>query len=454
VDSCRSCGRPLAARANRPGRASEYCSAACRQRAYRSRHTPAGDAVQELIADIGRRVQGLAPQLPGAFYSEVTALSSSVGRLRRIARVACDAAQSEPEVVTHTAVTEPAPDPRAAGEAAGTVAAVRTGGEGAFAGLVEPYRRELQVHCYRMVGSYDDSEDLVQETFLHAWRRRDSFEGRSTFRGWLYRIATNACLDFLRRNNRRPQRYEPLPGMDHGGGEPPARIAWLQPYPDHLLADVPSPDAEPAETAVSRETIELVFLAAIQHLPPRQRAVLILRDVLGWPAADAAALLEMSVASANSALQRARPTLRQHLPERRLDWAPSARPSRAEREILDRYMDAAVREDTAAMAEMLSADVRLTMPPNPYWFTSREAILNFVRPVFDATSPMYLGQWRHLPTRANGQPAVAAYIRRTGTAVYRPQVLDVLRIEDGLIVEITSFEPHLFTAFGLPLTLR
>jgi RNA polymerase sigma-70 factor (ECF subfamily) len=454
-DVCRTCGRPLPRQSGRRGRASAYCSGACRQKAYRSRRGPAGgEAVRDLIADIERRVQGLAPQVPDAFYSDVTALSTSVGRLRRIARVAYDAAQVSVRPEVPREVVTPAPVTESTGEDAAATEAVRSGDEWTFAGLVEPHRRELQVHCYRMVGSYDDSEDLVQETFLRAWRGRDGFEGRATLRAWLYRIATNTCLDFLRRNDRRPQRYEVLPGFAHGSGEPPAKLTWLQPYPDQLLEEVASGETQPDAAAVSRETIELVFLVAIQHLPARQRAVLILRDVLDWPAADTAELLDMSVASVNSALQRARPALRRHLPERRTEWSRPAQPSAAEREILQRYMAAAENMDTAAMAGMLSADVRLTMPPNPFWFIGREAIMDFVRPTVDPTSPGFFGRWRHLPTRANHQPAVGGYVQRPGTAVYRAQVLDVLRIEDGLIAEITSFEPHLFAAFGLPLTLR
>ncbi|MCP2256472.1 RNA polymerase sigma-70 factor, ECF subfamily [Streptoalloteichus tenebrarius] len=483
----------------RRGRAAVYCSAACRQKAYRSRQTPSTDeAVYRLIADIERRVRLLVPRMPLKFYAEVTELSSSVGRLRRIARIARDAAQATagprdvtdivtPQNVTAGSVTNSRPasgavaadnatpdrvteddvtetgvtgagtgddDSRADVTRDDTVAeTLRSGDEWVFAGLVEPFRRELQVHCYRMVGSYDDSEDLVQETFLRAWRARDGFEGRSGFRAWLYRIATNACLDFLRRNSRRPQPYEPVPGADADGVTPPSRVTWLQPYPDELLVDVASDDVRPDEAAVSRETMELVFLAAIQHLPPRQRAVLVLRDVLGWSAADTAQLLEMSVASVNSALQRARPTLRRHLPERRADWTAAARPTEEEREILQRYMTAADQADADAVAELLSEDVVLTMPPNRLWFAGREAMMSFIRPSVDPSSPHYLGRWKHLPTSANRQPATAGYLQRPGTTVYRAQVLDVLRIEGGRIVEITSFEPHLFRAFGLPLTL-
>jgi RNA polymerase sigma-70 factor (ECF subfamily) len=221
-----------------------------------------------------------------------------------------------------------------------------------------------------------------------------------------------------------------------------------------LLDELAATDAGPDATVISRETMELVFLAAIQHLPPRQRAVLIARDVLEWPAAETAKLLDLSVASVNSALQRARPALRAQLPGQRGDWAATKASTHVERQILDRYMAAAASADMDAMAAMLSEDARLTMPPNPMWFQGRDAILAGVGAVFDTASPRYFGRWRHLPTSANRQPAAAGYVQRPGTEVYRAQVLDVLRIESGKVAEITSFEPHLFPAFGLPLTLR
>ncbi|MFD4560680.1 sigma-70 family RNA polymerase sigma factor [Streptomyces sp. NPDC058469] len=434
-ESCPSCGKPLTARAGRTGRRSVYCSAACRQKAYRERQGSVGIGVDGLIKEIGRQVEELVPQPPSVFYSGVTELSSSVARLRRIARTARETAQEQAsESVTQEPVTElrfPAD-------------------EGDFAALVESHRREIQVHCYRMTGSYDDAEDLVQETFLRAWRARDTFEGRAGARTWLYRIATNACLDFQRRTARRPKRYEPLPGMNHGGGEPPARITWLQPYPDDEL---PSAEEQPEAAAVSRETLELVFLAAVQHLPPRQRAVLVLRDVLGLTAVETGEALDMTVASVNSALQRARPTLRDRLPGRRADWTTDG-PTEHQRTLVKRYMAAAERLDLSEVAALLSEDVTLTMPPNPFWFTGRDALLEFLSVSLDANSPMFLGHWRHLPARANGQLAAGGYVRRPGTTVYRAQVLDVLRFDaDDRIVEITSFEPHLFPAFGLPLRL-
>jgi RNA polymerase sigma-70 factor (ECF subfamily) len=428
---CRICGKPLAKTAGRPGRTSLYCSPACRQKAYRERSTPADDPVPELIADIERKVKALVPELPVEFYTEVDTLSGSVNRLRRIAKDAYSAAIAAPaENVTADSVTE-----------------------SRFAALVEPHRRELQVHCYRMLASYDDAEDLVQETFLRAWRRKDSFEGKATFRAWLYRIATNACLDFLRKHNRTPSTYPQLPGFEHGAAQPPARIPWLQAYPDEMLPEPTDPEPSPEAESVGRETMELVFLAAIQHLPPRQRAVLIMRDVLGWPASDTARQLDMTVASVNSALQRARPALRERLPADRLDWTRPAVTSDEERDVLAKYMAAAADLDLDLMADLLSAEAKLTMPPNPLWFIGRDAILNFIRPTFDPESPGFFGRWRHLPTRANGQPALAGYVQRPGTGVYRAQMVDVLRVEHGKIVEITTFEPHVLPAFGLPLKL-
>ncbi|WP_407564949.1 RNA polymerase subunit sigma-70 [Streptomyces sp. 184] len=469
-DTCAACGRPLPPRAGRRGRTSVYCSAACRQRAYRERSAPgAVGSVRELISDVAERAGRLTPQPPGTFYAEVTELSSSVGRLRRIARTARDAAEGgtqartdgtqenvsqenvSPENVTPPPVTNPPPDTSGAPEAPD---------DADFAGLMETYRRELQVHCYRMTGSYDESEDLVQETFLKAWRRRETYEGRAAVRAWLYRIATNTCLDHLRRHSRTPARYERLPGMTHGDAEPPVRVTWLQPYPDELLADVPAADAGPEALAVARETVDLVFVTALQHLPPRQRAVLVLRDVVGLPAAQTAGLLDLSTAAVNSALQRARPALRAHLPAgKRAEWAPPTPPTSAELAVVERYREAAERLDMAAMAAVLTEDAKLTMPPNPFWFVGRQTIADFVAQSLDPALPAFFGDWRHVPTRANGRPAVAGYVRRPGTTVYRAQTLEVLRVTGGTaraggrIAEITTFEPHLLPAFGLPMTL-
>jgi RNA polymerase sigma-70 factor (ECF subfamily) len=331
----------------------------------------------------------------------------------------------------------------AIGNAEATVAAVQAGDESTFGELLEPHRRELQVHCYRMLGSLDDSEDLVQETFLRAWRHRRTFEGRSSFRAWLYRIATNACLDA---RERRPN----VAGQE--GAQPLAEVPWLQPYPDRLLDGIAASDDEPEEELVEKETIELAFIAAIQLLPPRQRAVLISRDVLGWSAAESAALLGTTVASVNSALQRARATMKQHLPRHRLDWAPSDT-SREERALLQRYVEAADAGDPAALIAVLWEDAFCAMPPSPQWWLGRENIVGaWVKGGFGDDS---WGRLRCVVTDgANRQPAIACYVKRAGDTEYRPLVLDVLRIKDHAVKEIAVFplEP-LLEALGLPRTL-
>jgi RNA polymerase sigma-70 factor, ECF subfamily len=328
---------------------------------------------------------------------------------------------------------------------AAIAATVRSGDEATFGELVEPHRRELQVHCYRMLGSLEDSEDLVQETFLRAWRNRRTFEGRSSFRAWLYRIATNACLDAL---DRRPR-----VATAQQGAQPLAEVPWLQPYPDGLLEGIPAHDDEPEAEVVAKETIELAFIAAIQLLPPRQRAVLISRDVLGWSAAECATLLGASVASVNSALQRARATMKRHLPQRRLDWAPP-QPSHEQRALLQRYIEAADAGDPAAMIELLREDAFCAMPPSPQWWVGAENILEaWVKGGFGDDS------WGHLRCLVTGgvnrQPAVACYVKRAGDTEYRPLALDVLRIEDEAVAEITVFplEPRILEALDLPQTI-
>jgi RNA polymerase sigma-70 factor, ECF subfamily len=342
------------------------------------------------------------------------------------------------------------------------LAAVRTGDQAAFAALAERYRRQLHVHCYRMLGSFEDAEDLVQETMLRAWRSRASFQGRSLFRTWLYRIATNACLNALQRSPRRilvadvPPRdpgAELLVGERPDLGAPPAELPWLQPYPDQLLDQVAPSDAEPDAVVVARETIELAYLAAIQYLPPRQRAILILRDALGWSAKDTAGLLETSVASVNSALQRARSTMRARLPTRRLDWAQATRPTDDERSVLRRFMDAHDRADVAAFAALLREDARQAMPPHPLWYDGREAMVTLFARYIHPTSPNYPGRLRFVATAANRQPAVAVYLRRESDDRHRLLGLNVLEIEQGQISAITSFGVELLGAFGLPQTL-
>ncbi len=326
--------------------------------------------------------------------------------------------------------------------------------ESTFATLAERHRGEVQLHCYRMLGSYEDSEDLIQETFLRAWRNRSSvsFDGpSSSFRAWLYRIATNACLDVLRGRPRRVLPPEVAAAADpHPDPGPPADLPWLQPYPDRLLESVARPQDEPHTAVVTRETIELAFVAAIQHLPPRQRAVLILRDVLGWSAKETASLIDASVAAVNSALQRARATLQDRLPKDRTEWTPSTALSADQRELLRRYVEAHERADADALAALLREDAQLLMPPHPTWYAGRDAIVIATQKGFDPA----FGSLRTVLIGANTQPAVAHYLRGPDESVHRPLGFDLLRIEGGLIAEIASFVyPELFPAFGLPATL-
>jgi len=322
----------------------------------------------------------------------------------------------------------------AAGSAGELAEAAAAGDEAAFAELTGPLRRELHVHCYRMLASFDDAEDAVQETFLRAWRGRSGLaEGQH--RAWLYRIATNVCLDALRARNRQAR-------VIGSAADRP----WLQPYPDPLLDQV---QAGPEQAAVGRETIELAFLSALQVLPPRQRAALLIRDVLGWPASDAAALLDTSVAAANSALQRARAIMREHLPPERSDWRARP-PSAAERELLEQFIAAHERLDGPAIARIAATDIRITMPPYPTRYDGIDALA----PLLDrAFGPGREGDWRLLPTALNRMPAAASYLRRPGEPQFRPFKLDVLRIEGALIAEITTFGPTPFPALGLPAVL-
>jgi RNA polymerase sigma-70 factor (ECF subfamily) len=309
--------------------------------------------------------------------------------------------------------------------------AALAGGEPAFAALTERHRRELHVHCYRMLASFDDAEDAVQETLLRAWRGRDGFDRSSNLRAWLYRIATNVCLDMLRRSSRRAAAMHSF-----------AEVPWLQPYPDRLLDEVAPSDDQPDAVAVERETIELAFLAAMQVLPPMQRAAFIVRDVLGWPASDTASLLETSVAAANSALQRARVTMKARLPARRAEWSAGEAGPR-ERALLERFIDAHERCDAAAAVAISAQDIRITMPPNPFCFEG----LAEIAPLMERA--LGEGEWRLVPARANRMPAAASYLRRPGDSEFRAFKLDVLRVEDRAIAEITTFGAALFPAFGL-----
>jgi RNA polymerase sigma-70 factor (TIGR02960 family) len=307
--------------------------------------------------------------------------------------------------------------------------------EPAFEALAQRHRRELHVHCYRMLASFEEAEDAVQEVFLRAWRGRDTLEDDSMLRAWLYRIATNVCIDMIRSRSRRVAELRSF-----------AEVPWLQPYPDRLLDEVAPAADQPDSVVIERETIELAFLAAMQVLPPRQRAALILRDVLGRPAVETAALLDTSVAAANSALQRARSTMQEHLPSHRVDWA-AREPSADELVLLEQFIDAHERCDAAAAVAIASQDLRITMPPQPLCFDGLDVIAPSLETAFGVERD---GDWRLLPTRANRMPAAASYLLRPGDTEFRAFKLDVLRIEDGAIAEITTFGSSLFEAFGLP----
>jgi RNA polymerase sigma-70 factor (TIGR02960 family) len=305
-------------------------------------------------------------------------------------------------------------------------------GEAEFSALVEPHRRELHVHSYRMLGSFEDAEDAVQETFLRAWRHRETYAGRTTFRAWLYKIATSACLDLLAK--RRP---EPATG-----GE----VLWLQPYPDALLDELPAADADgPESRAVARETIELGYVVAVQHLAPRPRAALILRDVLGWPAKDVAELLGDSVNSVNSALQRARAGMREHLPAERQEWT-GGEDDADNRELVRRFTDASVATDVATIATLLRDDVRFAMPPSQGLVVGRDAVLaDWAADGYEEMTGL-----RSLPTSVNRQPAIAYYLWRRKEAAYLPLTIDVLRLSGGQVTEVTIFDASRFASLGLP----
>jgi RNA polymerase sigma-70 factor (ECF subfamily) len=306
-----------------------------------------------------------------------------------------------------------------------------------FIRLTDRFRNELLAHCYRMVGSTEEAEDLVQETYLRAWRSYDGFEGRSSVRTWLYRIATNVCLTAIERRDRRP-----LPSGLGAPGVPlvaaPA-APWLQTFPDLLLA---REQEDPAAVAVSRAGIRLALVAALQYLSARQRAVLILRDVLGWPAAEVADLLGTTTTAVNSGLRRARAQLRQALPPED-DLAEPAEPD--QRVLLDRFAAAFENADVSALAALLREDVALEMPPTPTWITGRQAVVRF----FASQLRDGPGRFRVVPVRANGQAAFATY-RRDRDEAYQAHAVTVPTVATGGIVRIVTFlSPGLFTSFGL-----
>jgi RNA polymerase sigma-70 factor (ECF subfamily) len=324
----------------------------------------------------------------------------------------------------------------------------RSGDESAFRELVEPYRRELQLHCYRILGSLQDAEDVVQETLLAAWRGLGAFEERASLRAWLYRIATNRCLNALRDRKRRPRE---LPAMV--APPTPTRMAeptWLDPYPDVLLEGVADTAPGPESRYEIRESVGLAFAAALQHLPPRQRAALVLREVLGFRTSEVADILETTEASVKGALQRARATLDEGMPAGDRERAPLPGSAR-ERELVGRFTTAVEQGDTGGLIALLTQDAWLTMPPQPYEYQGPAAIAGFI---VHERGERLGANLRLVPTHANGQPAFGCYLPDPPAAVTRAYGLMVLTLEADRISAITWFgERSLLPRFGLPGTL-
>jgi RNA polymerase sigma-70 factor (TIGR02960 family) len=326
-----------------------------------------------------------------------------------------------------------------------TISRARQGDEEAFRELTDPYRRELQIHCYRILGSLQDAEDLLQETLLAAWRGLDQFQGRSSLRSWLYRIATNRCLNALRDSARDPLVARPdLP--------PPTRMTeplWLEPYPDAMLDGIPDQAPGPEARYEVKESIALAFVAGLQHLPPRQRAVLVLRDVLGFGAAEVADMLDASDASVNSALQRARATLDARVPAAR-ERAPLPRSDR-ERKLLGRFAEAFESGDIDAIVALLTDDAVLTMPPDPGEYVGRAAIKAFLANRYATHTGRRV---RLVATRANAQPAFGHYIEDGHSSICRSFGVLVLTLEGDRISRLTRFgDTGVLRQMGLPRTL-
>jgi RNA polymerase sigma-70 factor (ECF subfamily) len=328
-----------------------------------------------------------------------------------------------------------------------TLARARAGDEDAFRELTDPYRRELQLHIYRIVGSPHDAEDLLQETLLSAWRGVEQFEGRASVRAWLYRIATNRSLDALRASRRRPedlQRMTEMPEPTRHG-----ESIWLEPYPDVLLEGVADQAPGPEARYETKETIALAFIVGLQHLPPQQRAVLVLRDVLGFRAGEVAEMLETTQPSVNSLLRRARAAFESRLPATGRERAPLPN-SKLERDIVGRFADAIETGDVDAVVALLTEDAWLTMPPEPYEYQGRGAIGAFLR-----DRALRRGAPLLVPTRANTQPAFGVYFPSPQTEIARPYALLVLTLEGEQLSAITWFGgSSVFPHFGLPRILR
>jgi RNA polymerase sigma-70 factor (TIGR02960 family) len=316
--------------------------------------------------------------------------------------------------------------------------AARDGDGGTFRDLIEPHRAELQVHCYRMLGSLQDAEDAVQETFLKAWLAIDGFEGRSSVRTWLYRIATNQCLNQLRASKRRRPAEDPPSAATPTGADP---VRWLQPYPDDLLSDVPDQAPGPEARYESREAIALAFIRALQLLPPAQRAALLMRDVLGYPAAESAQLLGVSVDALNGALKRARTAL-----------ADGSHPSDAtpDQELLDRFVTAFTAGAVDDLVELMTGDIWVRMPPLAFEYHGRKAARDFFSSIAGHRSTIE----RMVPVAANGQPAWGEYVRDRVAGGLHLVGLLVIRVRHGKVDDITHFDTATASRLGLPRTLE
>ena len=314
--------------------------------------------------------------------------------------------------------------------------AAREGDEDAYRRLVEPYHSQLHAHCYRMLGSVHDAEDALQEAMLRAWRGLARFEGRSSLRSWLYTIATNTCLNLIERRPKRvlPIDYGPAADPHDGPGMPLVESVWVEPYPDEGLG-LEDGYAAPDARYEQRESVELAFIAALQHLPATQRAVLILREVLGFSAQEAAESLDTTVASVNSALQRARKTTDERLPEQSQQATLRSLGDEQLREVVESYMDAMGRGDVDAVVAMLAEDAAWSMPPLATWFGGYDGITDFL--IRGPLSGEW--RWRHLPARASGQAAVGVYNWDEGERAYLPFALDVLTLQGARIKEVTAF---------------
>jgi RNA polymerase sigma-70 factor (TIGR02960 family) len=328
-----------------------------------------------------------------------------------------------------------------------TFARARAGDEGAFRELTDPYRRELQVHIYRIVGSAQDAEDLLQETLLSAWRSLEQFQARASLRTWMYRIATNRSLDALRASRRRPEQGQRMTDVP----EPTRRSEpiWLEPYPDVVLEGIPDVAPGPEARYEAKEAIALAFIVGLQHLPPQQRAVLVLRDVLGFRAGEVAEMLETTEPSVNSLLRRARAAFESRLPATRRERAPLPN-SKLERDVVGRFAEAVEAGDIDGMVALLTDDAWLSMPPEPHEYQGPIAIGAFLQ-----GREVRRGALRVVPTRANTQPAFACYLPSPQTDVARPYAMFVLTLEGGKISAITWFaDSSVFPQFGLPRMLR